>query len=68
MFSFPFLSDSPSSFILCDVLTILSKIASAIVCSPISSYHADTGIWDDIIVEAWFLHSRQLPNELNINC
>lgn len=52
MFSFPFLSDSPSSFILCDEFTILSKIASAIVCSPISSYHADTGIWDDIIVEA----------------
>ena len=67
MFSFPFLSDSPSSFILCDVFTILSKIASAIVCSPISSYHADTGIWDDIIVEAWLCRSSITSNNISLD-
>ena len=46
-----FLSDSPLRSILCDEFTILSRIASAIVPSPIISYQVDTGIWEDMIVE-----------------
>ena len=43
-FKAPFLNDSPLRSIRCEELTILSNIASAIVPSPIISYHADTGI------------------------
>src|SRR5690554_2607348 len=50
-FKAPFLNDSPLRSILWDEFTILSSMASAIVPSPIISYHADTGIWDRIMVE-----------------
>ncbi len=43
-FNIPFLNDSPFRSILCEELTSLSNIASAIVPSPMISYQAETGI------------------------
>jgi hypothetical protein len=48
-FKIDFLKDSPFRSTRCDELTNLSKIASAIVPSPIMSYHVDTGICEDTI-------------------
>ena len=51
-FKIPFLKLSPFRSNLCEEFTILSNMASAMVLSPIISYQADTGIWEDIMVEA----------------
>lgn len=50
-FKAPFLKDSPLRSILCEEFTILSRIASAMVPSPMISYQAETGIWDNMMVE-----------------
>lgn len=46
-----FLIESPVSSILCAVCTILSRIASATVGSPIASYQLSTGSCDVIMID-----------------
>lgn len=50
-FKAPFLKDSPLRSILWEEFTIRSRIASAMVPSPMMSYQAETGIWDKMMVE-----------------
>lgn len=50
-FKIPFLNDSPLRSIRCDEFTNRSKMASAIVPSPMMSYQTDTGICDETMVD-----------------
>lgn len=50
-FKIPFLNDSPLRSMRCDEFTNRSKIASAIVPSPMMSYQTDTGICEETMVD-----------------
>ena len=56
--SLSFLIDSPFRSIRCEELTSRSRIASAIVPSPMMSYHAETGICEAMTVAfCWYRSS-----------